>query len=96
LIFVAGPRPHHRIAGDHHERNRLPHLYLDPIEKVLAKLKALLRRAAARTVDTLWNAISDSSPNSPQPNAQTISSTQDIDGELKCALVCKGFCILLP
>ncbi len=30
---------------------------LNPIEQVFAKLKALLRTEAARTVDTLWNAI---------------------------------------
>ncbi len=30
---------------------------LDPIEQVLAKLKALLRKAAARTGETLWNVI---------------------------------------
>ena len=30
---------------------------LNPIEKFFAKLKALLRRAAARTVDALWNRI---------------------------------------
>jgi transposase len=30
---------------------------LNPIEQVFAKLKALLRKAAQRTVDGLWNAI---------------------------------------
>ena len=30
---------------------------LNPIEQAFAKLKALLRTAAARTVDTLWSAI---------------------------------------
>jgi transposase len=30
---------------------------LNPIEQVFAKLKSLLRRAACRTVDTLWNMI---------------------------------------
>jgi transposase len=30
---------------------------LNPIEQVFAKLKALLRRAATRTVDALWHAI---------------------------------------
>ena len=29
----------------------------NPIEKAFAKLKALLRKAAERTVDGLWNAI---------------------------------------
>jgi transposase len=30
---------------------------LNPIEMAFAKLKALLRKAAARTRDSLWNAI---------------------------------------
>ena len=30
---------------------------LNPIEQVFAKLKALLRKAAARTKDALWDAI---------------------------------------
>jgi transposase len=29
----------------------------NPIEKTFAKLKALLRKAAARTVDGLWDAV---------------------------------------
>jgi transposase len=34
----------------------------NPIENALAKLKALLRKAAARTIDELWNAIRDALP----------------------------------
>lgn len=30
---------------------------LNPIENAFSKLKAMLRKAAARTVDQLWNAI---------------------------------------
>ena len=30
---------------------------LNPIEQMFAKLKALLRKAAARTCDTLWDTI---------------------------------------
>ena len=33
---------------------------LNPIEQAFAKLKALLRKATARTVDDLWRAIADS------------------------------------
>jgi transposase len=33
---------------------------LNPIEQAFAKLKALLRKAAARTVEDLWQAIADS------------------------------------
>lgn len=32
---------------------------LNPIEQVFSKLKTLLRKTAARTVDALWNAIGD-------------------------------------
>ena len=32
---------------------------LNPIEPAFAKLKSLLRKAAARSVDTLWTAIAD-------------------------------------
>jgi transposase len=34
----------------------------NPIEKMFAKLKALLRKAAERTVDGLWRAIADCIP----------------------------------
>lgn len=32
----------------------------NPIENAFAKLKALLRKAAARTIDQLWNVIGQS------------------------------------
>jgi transposase len=32
---------------------------LNPIEQLFAKLKALLRKAAARTRDSLWSTIGD-------------------------------------
>ena len=32
---------------------------LNPIEQVFAKLKSFLRKIAAQTIDTLWNAIGD-------------------------------------
>jgi transposase len=34
----------------------------NPIENAFAKLKALLRKAAARTVEDLWDAIRNASP----------------------------------
>lgn len=34
----------------------------NPIENAFAKLKAFLRKAAARTIDALWNAIGDALP----------------------------------
>jgi len=40
---------------------------LNPIENAFAKLKAILRKAAARTLDDLWDAIRDALPSfSPQ------------------------------
>jgi transposase len=44
---------------------------LNPIEQAFTKLKAMLRKAAPRTVDAPW---------SPRANAQTTSRTQAIDG----------------
>ena len=35
---------------------------LNPIENAFAKLKALLRKAAARTMDDLWDAIAEALP----------------------------------
>jgi transposase len=105
-LFIMDNLPNHKAAGVRNAIEvcgaRLVYLPayspdLNPIEQIFAKLKALLRRAAVSTVDALWNAIGDSSPNSPQPNAQTISPTQDIDGQHKYALVGKnGFCVLPP
>jgi transposase len=65
-IVVMDNLPAHKITGIRQEIEaagaRL--LYLppyspdfNPIEQVFAKLKALLRKAAARTVDALWAAI---------------------------------------
>jgi transposase len=36
---------------------------LNPIEMAFAKLKAALRKAAARSVEALWNAIADALTN---------------------------------
>ena len=49
----------------------------NPIENAFAKLKALLRKAAERTVESLWTEIGDLLPPSAQPNAPTISQPQD-------------------
>jgi transposase len=56
---VAGVRGSIEAAGAH-----LLHLPpyspdFNPIEKAFSKLKAILRRAAARTVDDLWAALAD-------------------------------------
>jgi len=49
---------------------------LNPIEQVFAKLKHLLRKAAARTPETVCTAIGPSSDCSRPKNAPTISGTQ--------------------
>lgn len=63
--------PAHRIAGVRaaieatgaHMRLLPPYSpNFNPIENAFAKLKALLRKAAARTIPDLWNAISNALP----------------------------------
>jgi transposase len=65
-IVVMDNLPAHRVGGINAtiEGVGARLLYLppyspdfNPIEQVFAKLKALLRKAAARTVDDLWAAI---------------------------------------
>lgn len=51
---------------------------LNPIEQVFAKLKHLLRKAAARTRETVSAQSAHCSTHTRQPNAPTISATQDI------------------
>ena len=48
----------------------------NPIEQAFAKLKALLRKAAARTVPDLWQAIIDAIPLFTPQSAQITSPTQ--------------------
>ena len=65
-IVVMDNLPAHKIIGVRQEIEaagaKLLYLppyspELNPIEQVFAKLKALLRKAAARTIDALWAAI---------------------------------------
>ena len=60
-------------------------LYLPPyspdfnlIENAFAKLKALLRKAALRTVGALWDQIGTIIDRSPRPSAPTTSRPQDM------------------
>ena len=59
---------------------------LNPIEQAFAKLKALLRAKALRTVEALWNALAILSPASRQPSAPTSSATQAISSHPENAL----------
>jgi transposase len=48
----------------------------NPIENAFAKLKALLRRAAARTIGDLWSAIADALPQfTPEECANYFTAT---------------------
>ena len=67
-VVIMDNLPAHRVSGVREaiEAAGATRLFLppyspdfNPIEQAFAKLKALLRRAAARTVDALWNAIAD-------------------------------------
>jgi len=67
-IVIADNLSSHKVAGVRAAIERrgatLVHLPpyspdLNPIEKAFAKLKALLRKLAARTVDRLWGALGD-------------------------------------
>ena len=67
-IVIMDNLPSHKVAGIRQaieavgaELRYLPAYSpdLNPIEQALAKLKALLRKAAARTLDTLIAAIAD-------------------------------------
>jgi len=51
---------------------------LNPIEQAFAKLKAALRKAAARTFDTLIKAIANALDTFTQKNAQIKSQIQAI------------------
>ena len=65
-IVIMDNLPAHKVGGvrDTIEAKGAQLLYLppyspdfNPIEKAFAKLKAFLRKAAARTIDALWDAI---------------------------------------
>ena len=70
-VVVMDNLPAHRCAGVHEgiEARGASLRYLppyspdfNPIENAFAKLKALLRKAAARTIDDLWDAVRDALP----------------------------------
>lgn len=50
----------------------------NPIENAFSKLKALLRKAAERSIDGLWNTIGKLLHSSRLMNARTISPQQDM------------------
>jgi transposase len=63
---------------------------LTPIEQAFAKLKALLRAKALRTVEALWNALAILSRASHQPSAPTSSAMQVISSHSENALAGLG------
>ncbi len=54
---------------------------LNPIEQAFAKLKSILRTAAARSIEASWNRSARPSSGSHQMNAPTIFSTQAIHAQ---------------
>jgi transposase len=70
-VVILDHLPAHRVAGvrDMIEARGATLRFLppyspdfNPIENAFAKLKAILRKAAARTIDDLWDAIRDALP----------------------------------
>jgi transposase len=68
-LVIMDNLPSHKVAGVREaiEARGAQLIYLppyspdlNPIEQAFAKLKALLRKAAARSVETLWNVIGES------------------------------------
>jgi transposase len=85
-VVVMDNLPAHEVAGVREmiEAAGARLLYLppyspdfNPIEQAFAKLKALLRKAAARTLDTLKLPSPPPSTPSPRTNAPTTSPLQD-------------------
>src|SRR5262249_37031285 len=60
---------------------------LNPIEQLFAKLKTLLRKIAARSVQMLWTAIGDLIQQFSPGDAQTTSATPAMYAQPKSALV---------
>ena len=87
---VAGVREAIEVAGA--ELRYLPPYSPDfnPIEQFFAKLKALLRKAAARTIEALLAAIAEFLTRSDRKNAQTTSPTKAIATNHESALVQKS------
>lgn len=86
-IVVVDNLPAHKVAGVRAaiEARGATLLYLppyspdfNPIEMAFAKLKTLLRKAAARTTDSLWEAIADVLKAFTQAIVLTTSLTQDM------------------
>ena len=84
-IVIMDNLPAHKVSGVREmiEARGARLLYLppyspdfNPIEQAFAKLKALLRKAAARTVDALETAIAAALDAFLRTNAQTTSQTQ--------------------
>ncbi len=62
---------------------------LNPIEQVFAKMKTLLRKADARTIEHTWRTIGALLDSFTRQNAQTTSETQDnLSAQPDRALAC--------
>ena len=94
-IAVMDHLPSHKVAGIREaieaagpELRYLPSYSPDfnPIEQFFAKLKALLRKVAARTIEALIAASPKSSPKSVRKSAKTTSLTKAIAANYESAL----------
>lgn len=86
-IVVMDNLPAHKISGVREaiEKVGARLLFLppyspdfNPIEMAFSKLKALLRKAAARTIEDLWSAVADCLPAFTRRNAGTTSRRPDM------------------
>ena len=87
-IAVMDNLPSHKVSGVKQaiEAAGATLLYLppyspdfNPIEMAFSKLKAILRQAAARTVDDLWDVIAQSLDDFTPSESETISPPQDMN-----------------
>jgi transposase len=78
-----GPRVHELIEAAGAELRYLPPYSPDfnPIENAFAKLKALLRKAAKRTVEGLWSAIGELLPAIKPPECQNYFAAAGYDAD---------------
>lgn len=89
-IVIMDNLPAHKVGGVRQaiEAAGASLLYLppyspdfNPIEMAFAKLKALLRKAAARTIDDLWDAIAEAIDHFPPGECRNYFATAGYDHE---------------
>ena len=98
-VVILDNLPAHKIAAvrDAVEATGAQLLFLlpyspdfNPIKNAFSKLKALLRKAAARTVDELWNAVASAIDTFTPTECNNYFAAAGCDGDHALALI--GFC----